>query len=127
MLLPVGITIGIITEYCLAGVAQLFRVRSAGGTLQGNLSDYKLVYSTKVSGSRNVTLLARPRKLLSEELNLKKIDTYYAGVAQLFRALPCQGRGQGLESPHPHQDVFEDPLCGFLFCLMKLLKGSFTV
>jgi hypothetical protein len=26
-----------------------------------------------------------------------------AGVAQLFRARPCQGRGQGLESPHPHQ------------------------
>ena len=25
-----------------------------------------------------------------------------AGVAQLFRARPCQGRGQGLESPHPH-------------------------
>jgi hypothetical protein len=27
----------------------------------------------------------------------------YAGVAQLFRALPCQGRGQELESPYPHQ------------------------
>ena len=27
----------------------------------------------------------------------------YAGVAQLFRALPCQGRGRELESLHPHQ------------------------
>ena len=27
----------------------------------------------------------------------------YAGVAQLFRARPCQGRGQGLESLYPHQ------------------------
>lgn len=26
----------------------------------------------------------------------------YAGLAQLFRARPCQGRGQGLESPDPH-------------------------
>lgn len=31
-----------------------------------------------------------------------KIDTY-AGVAQLFRALPCQGRGRELESLRPHQ------------------------
>ncbi len=30
----------------------------------------------------------------------------HAGVAQLFRARPCQGRGQGLESPHPHQIKF---------------------
>ena len=28
----------------------------------------------------------------------------YAGVAQLFRALPCQGRGRELESLHPHQN-----------------------
>lgn len=28
----------------------------------------------------------------------------HAGVAQLFRARPCQGRGQGLESPHPHHE-----------------------
>ena len=27
----------------------------------------------------------------------------YAGVAQLVRALPCQGRGRELESLHPHQ------------------------
>ena len=33
----------------------------------------------------------------------------YAGVAQLFRALPCQGRGRELESLRPHHnDVFED-------------------
>lgn len=29
----------------------------------------------------------------------------YAGLAQLFRARPCQGRGQGLESPDPHHEV----------------------
>jgi hypothetical protein len=27
----------------------------------------------------------------------------HAGVAQLFRARPCQGRGPGLESLYPHQ------------------------
>ena len=31
------------------------------------------------------------------------IFTCYAGVAQLFRARPCQGRGPGLESLYPHQ------------------------
>ena len=29
-------------------------------------------------------------------------DSSDAGVAQLFRARPCQGRGHGLESRHPH-------------------------
>ena len=28
-----------------------------------------------------------------------------AGIAQLSRALPCQGRGQELESPYPHHTV----------------------
>lgn len=31
--------------------------------------------------------------------------TCYAGVAQLFRAFPCQGRGPGLESLYPHQEI----------------------
>lgn len=34
---------------------------------------------------------------------LRTIKHCYAGLAQLFRARPCQGRGQGLESPNPHQ------------------------
>ena len=28
-----------------------------------------------------------------------------AGVAQLFRARPCQGRGHGLESHYPHHQI----------------------
>jgi hypothetical protein len=30
----------------------------------------------------------------------------YAGLAQLFRARPCQGRGHGLESRDPHQKMW---------------------
>ena len=30
------------------------------------------------------------------------MDTTDAGLAQLFRALPCQGRGRELESLNPH-------------------------
>ncbi len=32
--------------------------------------------------------------------------TIYANVAQLFRALPCQGRGRELESLHSHHIGF---------------------
>ena len=39
----------------------------------------------------------------------------HAGLAQLFRARPCQGRGQGLESPDPHQFALLDPTGSFLF------------
>src|ERR1041385_3928395 len=34
---------------------------------------------------------------------LVQYKSSHAGVAQLFRARPCQGRGQGLESLYPHQ------------------------
>lgn len=34
-----------------------------------------------------------------------------AGVAQLFRARPCQGRGHGLESRHPHHFQITDATC----------------
>jgi hypothetical protein len=51
-----------------------------------------------------VTLLARTRKHLIFQSKLLQIITHqHAGVAQLFRALPCQGRGRELESLHPHQ------------------------
>ena len=40
----------------------------------------------------------------------KKETAPHAGLAQLFRARPCQGRGQGLESPDPHHDK---DLCQF--------------
>jgi hypothetical protein len=42
-------------------------------------------------------------RYLPETLLLVIIQRCYAGVAQLFRARPCQGRGQGLESLYPHQ------------------------
>src|SRR5690349_11374977 len=50
----------------------------------------------------------------------------YAGLAQLFRARPCQGRGRGLESPDPHQKGLF--LIGMVFFVtlkyMKLLLCS---
>jgi 8-oxo-dGTP pyrophosphatase MutT (NUDIX family) len=43
------------------------------------------------------------RREVKEELG---VNPYHAGLAQLFRARPCQGRGQGLESPDPHHLSF---------------------
>ena len=44
------------------------------------------------------------------------MDTTDAGLAQLFRALPCQGRGRELESLNPHHffvgDFFSDGCIG---------------
>ena len=36
------------------------------------------------------------------KLTKKGVLGLYANVAQLFRALPCQGRGRELESLHSH-------------------------
>ena len=42
--------------------------------------------------------------------------SWHANVAQLFRALPCQGRGRELESLHSHHNKFAyRPLGRFLY------------
>jgi hypothetical protein len=51
-----------------------------------------------------VALALNPKRRLAKSVPVNYNPQSYAGVAQLFRARPCQGRGQGLESPHPHQE-----------------------
>ncbi len=55
------------------------------------------------------------RQKLAKQLILDYNHLSYAGLAQLFRARPCQGRGQGLESPDPHQ-IDHTGRFGVLFC-----------
>ena len=44
----------------------------------------------------------------------------YASLAQLFRALPCQGRGRELESLSSHQFIpTKTPLLVGIFCVQK--------
>ena len=63
----------------------------------------KLVCKEVATGSRNVTVPCRAKCALRKYYTVPyNIFTTYAGLAQLFRARPCQGRGQGLESPDPH-------------------------
>jgi hypothetical protein len=54
----------------------------------------------------------------------------HAGLAQLFRARPCQGRGQGLESPNPHHtrnnQVTKNPHRGS-FLIKVLMYQTATV
>ena len=46
----------------------------------------------------------------------------YASLAQLFRALPCQGRGRELESLSSHQFIpTKTPLLVGIFCVSKSL------
>ena len=86
-----------------AGVAQLFRVRNACGISQGNLPTATgcRSRSSGVAG-RDLSLPGQGSNLFTNS-TFVKISVIYAGVAQLFRALPCQGRGHELESRHPHQ------------------------
>jgi hypothetical protein len=64
----------------------------------------------------------------------------HAGVAQLFRALPCQGRGRELESLHPHhppsqtllgsamEDFSDQALAPGLFIRTKLIiVGQYVI
>ena len=46
---------------------------------------------------------------------IRTVRKNYAGVAQLFRALPCQGRGRELESLHPHH-LKKDAQAGDFLC-----------
>lgn len=43
-------------------------------------------------------------QLLSRKKCAIHLTEKYAGLAQLFRALPCQGRGRELESLNPHHE-----------------------
>lgn len=54
---------------------------------------------------------------------LHKSNSIFAGVAQLFRALPCQGRGRELESLHPHQRK-NVPLGRFFFDMAEIDSNS---
>ena len=80
-------------------------MRNASGISQGNFSDEKLFSIKKFRGRASVTVLAKA-KVVSTKSH-RQCDTihlhYYAGLAQLFRARPCQGRGRELESLNPHQ------------------------
>lgn len=44
---------------------------------------------------------------------------WYASLAQLFRALPCQGRGRELESLSSHHNIYDKYVMPFwaYFCL----------
>lgn len=96
-----------------AGVGQLFRVRFVSDKSQGNLP------VTTCCQQRSCGVAERDRSLPGQgktaRLTFVHFKTQYAGVAQLFRARPCQGRGQGLESPHPHQRKSPDENLGFFF------------
>lgn len=49
----------------------------------------------------------------------------YASLAQLFRALPCQGRGRELESLSSHQFIpTKTPLLVGIFCVQKAYHFS---
>lgn len=45
--------------------------------------------------------MKKVEKFLQKQLGLIEWHGIFAGVAQLIRALPCQGRGRGFESLHP--------------------------
>ncbi len=51
---------------------------------------------------------------------IAKIYQCHAGVAQLFRARPCQGRGPELESLYPHHEIMKRDRRG-LFLLSQFL------
>ena len=74
----------------------------------------KLVCKEVATGSRNVTVPCRAKCALRKYYTVPyNIFTTYAGLAQLFRARPCQGRGQGLESPDPHHEKSRSNRTGF--------------
>jgi hypothetical protein len=77
---------------------------SAGATVSNNL--------------HSLTIIAKGRSKCCKNRSVLGIITavIHAGVAQLFRARPCQGRGQGLESLYPHQ---------FSYFVEYTLKGVF--
>lgn len=69
---------------------------------------FQTSFSNQGGGLADTTVWKTERRKLAKgtsQLELARADSDFrrAGVAQLIRARPCQGRGREFESHHPHQ------------------------
>ncbi len=87
-----------------------------GRSISGNCWPYEtacdswLTRKSSSSGYRNYRSIEKSTNSLDELYTISISSSFYAGVAQLARARPCQGRGRRFESGHPlhkhHRGVF---------------------